>query len=114
MNLLQGVKRVFQVPAATFAALSLFVVCFLFPGCDLIRMKKGQPEVESARKPVARVNTTYLFRDELVGIATSERTPWWQWTTTVNNSESRPSQRCRPATWKHWIGRASGRKGGGH
>jgi len=77
MNLLRSVSK-FLHPAhpdshrGIFIAFSLLAVCILLPGCDLIRMKKGQPEEESARKPVARVNTTYLFRDELVGIATSE------------------------------------------
>lgn len=49
-----------------------FAFCFFFSGCDLIRMKKGTAEGEGSRKPVARVNTTYLYQDELVGIATSE------------------------------------------
>jgi hypothetical protein len=48
------------------------VVCFLVIGCDLIRMKKGGGEGESSRKAVARVNATYLYQDELVGIATGE------------------------------------------
>ncbi len=50
----------------------VFAVCFLFSGCDLIRMKTGVSEGEGGRKAVARVNTTYLYQDELVGIATSE------------------------------------------
>jgi hypothetical protein len=39
----------------------------VFIGCDLIRMKKGQA-AESTRKPVARVNSTYLYQEELEGI----------------------------------------------
>ncbi len=37
--------------------------------CDLIRMKKDQNQGDTARKAVARVNNTYLYQDELVGIA---------------------------------------------
>ncbi len=54
------------------AAVVFFIVCFLNSGCDLIRMKKGTAEGEGGRKPVARVNTTYLYQDELVGIVTGE------------------------------------------
>ena len=51
---------------------SFLTVCLLFSGCDLIRMKKGRPDGEGERKPIARVNTTYLYQDELAGIATNE------------------------------------------
>ena len=40
--------------------------------CDLIRMKKGNAGGEAGRKAVARVNNTYLYQDELVGIGTGE------------------------------------------
>jgi hypothetical protein len=46
-------------------------ICFL-AGCDLIRIKKGTSGEESGRKPVARVNQTYLYNDELAGIGTGE------------------------------------------
>jgi hypothetical protein len=36
-------------------------------GCDLIRMKREESVVD-ARRPVARVNETYLYQDELVGL----------------------------------------------
>ncbi len=39
--------------------------------CDLIRMKKEQSEEELGRRPVARVNDTFLYLDELEGIVTS-------------------------------------------
>jgi hypothetical protein len=39
--------------------------------CDLIRMKKEGPLVE-VRKPVARVNDTYLYQDELVGLVSGK------------------------------------------
>jgi hypothetical protein len=42
-------------------------------GCDLIRMKKEGPLLDS-RKPVARVNTTYLYQDELQGLI-NDKTP---------------------------------------
>ncbi|MBX2900965.1 MAG: peptidyl-prolyl cis-trans isomerase [Cyclobacteriaceae bacterium] len=37
-------------------------------GCDLIRMKQEKAAQEEARKAVARVHTSYLYEDELVGI----------------------------------------------
>src|SRR5882672_4392960 len=54
------------------APLVFLVVLVMVSQCDLIRMKKETPEGEGARKAVARVNATYLYQDELVGIATSE------------------------------------------
>lgn len=39
--------------------------------CDLIRMKKEE-SLQDARKPVARVNDTYLYQDELEGIVTGK------------------------------------------
>lgn len=48
----------------------IFVLIPLFmQSCDLIRMKKESPE-NDLRKPVARVNNVYLYRDELSGIVT--------------------------------------------
>ena len=40
-----------------------------FQGCDFIRMKKDKAD---DRKPLARVNTTYLYQDELIGLANSK------------------------------------------
>ncbi|NJN41960.1 MAG: peptidyl-prolyl cis-trans isomerase [Flammeovirgaceae bacterium] len=42
-------------------------------GCDLIQMKKDQSDKDQSRLPVARVNDTFLYQDELIGI-TSDRT----------------------------------------
>ncbi|GAB1445322.1 hypothetical protein MASR2M41_10090 [Flammeovirgaceae bacterium] len=39
-------------------------------GCELIRMKKEKSDLELARRPIARVNDTYLYLDELEGIVT--------------------------------------------
>jgi len=39
-------------------------------GCDLIRMKQAEETQEVTRKSVARVKDTYLYQDELAGIAT--------------------------------------------
>lgn len=50
-----------------FQLLLLFCFASLF-GCDFIRMKEKTANNVSSRKPVARVNNTYLFNDELVGI----------------------------------------------
>ena len=38
--------------------------------CDLIRMKKDEP-TEEVRKAVARVNNSYLYKDELAGIVSN-------------------------------------------
>jgi hypothetical protein len=38
-------------------------------GCDLIRMKEDALQKPVTRKPVARVKDTYLYQDELAGIA---------------------------------------------
>lgn len=40
-------------------------------GCELIRMKKEKSQQDLARKPLARVNDTYLYLDELEGIVTA-------------------------------------------
>src|SRR5204863_8060059 len=39
--------------------------------CDLIKMKKDQTGSDAARQPVARVNNTYLYKDELIGLVNS-------------------------------------------
>lgn len=44
-------------------------VVFMLSGCDLIQMKKTGFNDLDGREPVARVNNTYLFKDELLGIA---------------------------------------------
>jgi hypothetical protein len=44
------------------------LACALLAGCDLIRMKETETEEQAARIPVARVNATYLYNDELAGI----------------------------------------------
>lgn len=41
----------------------------MLSGCDLIQMKKTGFNDLDGREPVARVNNTYLFKDELLGIA---------------------------------------------
>lgn len=46
------------------AALSILVLT----GCEFIKMKKQQSSNEVARPAVARVNTTYLYQDDLTGI----------------------------------------------
>ena len=54
--------------AAGCFVLVLFNIMFV-QSCDLIRMKKESSESD-VRKPVARVNSVYLYRDELSGIVT--------------------------------------------
>lgn len=47
----------------------LLVVAALTAGCDFIQMRKDKTTAEnSTRIPVARVNKTYLYKDELAGI----------------------------------------------
>lgn len=47
----------------------------LLAGCEFIRMKKEPVEPENVRKPVARVGSSYLFQDELVGIIPAGSAP---------------------------------------
>lgn len=55
------------------AILLVGLLCSLLfmQGCDLIRMKKEGSEDSEARKPVARVNNTYLYQDELAGLTSN-------------------------------------------
>jgi hypothetical protein len=50
----------------------IFVFVFLTTliSCDLIQMKKDAIESDASRHVVARVNNTYLYKDELTGIVT--------------------------------------------
>ena len=51
---------------------SFFFICLCALGagsCDLIRMKENRFGDMEGREPVARVNNTFLFKDELAGIA---------------------------------------------
>jgi hypothetical protein len=65
-NILQrnwSVRRNIQLPAL------LLLVAGITTGCDFIQMRKDKAVAESsARIPVARVNKTYLYKDELAGI----------------------------------------------
>lgn len=47
----------------------LLSMIMLLGSCDFIRMKKNTEQGEAVRKPVARVGSSYLFQDELIGIA---------------------------------------------
>jgi hypothetical protein len=46
----------------------------LLSACEFIRMKQEAPVAIEERKPVARANDTYLYRDELVGIVDQNST----------------------------------------
>jgi len=50
--------------------LLLISLALLLAGCDLIRMK-DKLGADEGRVPVARVNNSYLYKDELAGIAAS-------------------------------------------
>ncbi|MEK6780814.1 MAG: peptidyl-prolyl cis-trans isomerase [Bacteroidota bacterium] len=47
----------------------LVLITTFFQSCDLIRMKKESSE-NDLRKPIARVNSVYLYSDELAGTST--------------------------------------------
>jgi hypothetical protein len=46
----------------------VFSVLLLFSSCEFIKMKNTKKEANSDREPVARVNSAYLYKDELAGI----------------------------------------------
>lgn len=46
------------------------LLCAVAGGCDFIQMKSTTFNEFEGREPVARVNNTFLFKDELSGIAT--------------------------------------------
>lgn len=50
--------------------LSAAVSLLMLTGCEFIKMKSEQASGEVKRYPVARVNNTFLYKDELVGIVT--------------------------------------------
>lgn len=49
--------------------LFFILICSLCSGCDFIRMKQKRMSKLEDREAVARVNNTYLYKDELAGIA---------------------------------------------
>jgi hypothetical protein len=52
---------------AVYSLAALVAFALTISSCDLIRMKKDDQQVD-VRKPVARVNNTYLYQDELAGL----------------------------------------------
>lgn len=62
------------VPSRSLILLVIIGILLSLNGCDLIRMKKELSPDEPGRQPVARVNDTYLYLDELAGIV-SVNTP---------------------------------------
>ncbi len=50
------------------ALLCMVSLCAFNSSCDFIKMKDDAKSEEEDRKPVARVSTTYLYQDELLGI----------------------------------------------
>lgn len=49
------------------AGFGLILMVLLLSSCDFIKFKKTEAGEVSDRQPVARVNTAYLYRDELTG-----------------------------------------------
>ncbi len=62
------------VPTRSLILIMIVGILLSLNGCDLIRMKKDLSPEELGRQPVARVNDTYLYLDELEGIV-SVNTP---------------------------------------
>ncbi len=52
--------------------LCVFIMMPLMFSCDFIKVKKEAEADEPVRKPVARVGNSYLYQDELVGIAPTD------------------------------------------
>lgn len=62
-----------RVTRFQFIALVSFLGWLTF-SCDLIQMKRGKKGTEESRKPVARVNQSFLYLDELQGIVPKDAT----------------------------------------
>jgi hypothetical protein len=57
------------------SSLRVAILCvFSLSGCEFIKMKSEQASEEVQRYPVARVNNTYLYKDELNGIVSIDAT----------------------------------------
>jgi hypothetical protein len=50
------------------------ILCIFLTGCEFIKMKDSNVSRNEKRTAVARVNTAYLYKDELTGIAPSGST----------------------------------------
>jgi hypothetical protein len=62
--------RIHRLQTAAFCSL----LGILASSCDLIQMKRGNKEGDESRKPVARVNQSFLYLDELQGIVSKDAT----------------------------------------
>ncbi len=51
-----------------------FILGMIASSCDLIQMKRGKKGSDESRKPVARVNQSFLYLDELKGIVPKDAT----------------------------------------
>jgi len=54
--------------------IAILVLATVLFSCDFIKMKKDPADSDAGRLPVARVNNTYLYKDELSGITTDAKT----------------------------------------
>jgi hypothetical protein len=52
----------------------ILIVAVVIFSCDFIKMKKDAAESDATRQVVARVNNTYLYKDELTAIITDIKT----------------------------------------
>ncbi len=50
------------------------ILGMLASSCDLIQIKRGKKGSDESRKPVARVNQSFLYLDELKGIVPKDAT----------------------------------------
>ncbi|MFZ6012627.1 MAG: peptidyl-prolyl cis-trans isomerase [Bacteroidota bacterium] len=58
-------------PQPLISLVTIVSLGLLISGCDLIKMKKDQAKGDETRQPLARVNDTYLYKDELSGLVTA-------------------------------------------
>ncbi len=52
--------------------LCFLIIVWITISCDFIKIKKEPEEGEPVRKPVARVGNSYLYQDELIGLAPTD------------------------------------------
>jgi hypothetical protein len=65
----------FHFTISSKAVVMFFSIGLLVSGCEFIRMKKDQAGSTPEQKAVARVNNSFLYHDELIGIIPVGSTP---------------------------------------
>src|SRR5262245_58718425 len=73
-----GEQMMLSLRSSTARVLGMSIVLaasFLLHACDLIRFKEDKDQQPASRKAVARVKDTFLYQDELAGIASDNLSP---------------------------------------